>query len=111
MPFILLSPTSKPIAPRHSLRKRTRKNGKRTTHYAINPHISTVTDAIKSYGQKNNIAVWDWYTISGGEGSCETWVKEKGMQKDHIHYTEQGYVLQGTLLYQSIMKAYEQHIQ
>lgn len=94
----------------NKLRKRYRKNGKRRTYYTENKHLDTVTEAIRSYGAKHNIAVWDWYTIGGGKGACDTWVKEKGMRKDHIHYTEQGYALQGNLLYQSILKAYEEYI-
>ncbi|MBQ5751176.1 MAG: hypothetical protein IIV86_07600 [Bacteroidaceae bacterium] len=94
----------------NKLRKRYRKNGKRRTHYIVNNRLSTVVEAIKEYGAEHNIAVWDWYTIGGGEGSCDTWVKENGMRKDHIHYTAQGYALQGHLLYQSILKAYEEYI-
>jgi lysophospholipase L1-like esterase len=92
------------------LRKRYRKNGKRRTYYTENKHLDIVTEAIRSYGAEHNIAVWDWYTIGGGEGACDTWVKENGMRKDHIHYTAQGYALQGHLLYQSILKAYEEYI-
>ena len=95
----------------NKLRKRRRKNGKRSTYYTENTHLATVVETIKQYGAQNNIAVWDWYTIGGGKGSCERWIEEKGMKKDHIHYTAQGYALQGNLLYQSILKAYEQYIQ
>lgn len=87
-----------------------RKRRKRKTYYTENKKITTVVETIKNYGRENNIAVWDWFTIGGGKGSCETWVKEKGMKKDHIHYTQEGYAIQGNLLYQSILKAYEQHI-
>ena len=89
---------------------RNRKKGKRSRQYTPNTRVAIVTDAIKNYGERHNIAVWDWHAISGGEGSCDTWVKENGMRKDYIHYTAQGYALQGTLLYQSILKAYVQYI-
>ena len=92
----------------NKVRKRRRKNGKR--YYAENTQLPIVTEAIKCYGKDHNIAVWDWYTIGGGKDSCNTWVKEKGMRKDHIHYTAQGYALQGNLLYHSILKAYEEYI-
>ena len=100
--FLLTTPAE------NKLRKRRRKNGKR--YYTENSRITIITEAIKTYGMEHNIAVWDWYNICGGKGSCDTWVKEKGMRKDHIHYTEQGYALQGNLLYQSIQKAYEEYI-
>lgn len=103
--FLLTTPAD------NKLRKRgRRKNGRRTTHYVENALIATVTEAIKAYGKEHNIAVWDWYTIGGGKGSCETWIDEKGMRNDHIHYTPKGYALQGNLLYHSILNAYEEYI-
>lgn len=92
----------------NKVRKGRGKNRRRT--YADNKYHALVYEAICNYGRDHNIAVWDWYTIGGGKGSCETWIKEKGMKPDHIHYTEKGYTLQGTLLYHSILQAYEQHI-
>ena len=95
----------------NKLRKtRRNKKGRRIAYYVENVNLLNVAETIKGYGVKNNIAVWDWYTISGGKGSCEIWIKENGMRKDHIHYTPKGYALQGNLLYQSILNAYEQHI-
>lgn len=94
----------------NKLCKRKRRNKKRVVYYAHNPHITTVVETIKQYGKENNIAVWDWFTISGGENTSDTWVKEQGMAKDHIHYTQTGYSIQGNLLFESIYNAYEQHI-
>ncbi len=88
---------------------RSNQRNKRT--YKTNPHISTAAETIKRYGADKHIAVWDWFTISGGLNSCGTWVKENGMSKDHIHYTPMGYAIQGNLLYQSIYNAYERYIQ
>lgn len=95
----------------NKLRKRKRRNNRRTVYYVQNPRIETVVETIRKYGADHNIAVWDWYTISGGKSSCEIWIKENGMRKDHIHYTEEGYSIQGTLLFKSIQNAYEQHFQ
>lgn len=95
----------------NKLRKRKKnKRGRRVTYYANNANLPRVAETIREYGAKNNIAVWDWYAIAGGKGMCETWIKEEGMKKDHIHYTQKGYTLQGSLLYNSILNAYEQYI-
>ena len=94
----------------NKIRKRNRKNKRRRTYYVENSHVTTIVETIKQYGCDHNIAVWDWYTISGGKGSCETWVKERGMAADRIHYTANGYTLQGHLLYNSIHNAYEKYI-
>lgn len=86
------------------------RNPQRRGSYKANPHIEEAAATIRQYGADNNIAVWDWFTISGGANSCATWVKEEGMAQDHIHYTPEGYAIQGNLLYESICKAYEQYI-
>jgi lysophospholipase L1-like esterase len=103
--FLLTTPAD------NKLRKtKKRRRRRRVTYYVENKNLAVVAEAIKEYGEKNNIAVWDWYTIAGGEGSCEKWIKEEGMRNDHIHYTAKGYSIQGNLLYKSLMNAYEQHI-
>lgn len=85
-------------------------NSQKRGSYKTNPHIEEAAETIRQYGADKHIAVWDWFTISGGANSCTTWVNEEGMAKDHIHYTLGGYAIQGNLLYQSICKAYEQYI-
>ncbi len=103
--FLLTTPAD------NKLRKtKKRRRRRRVTYYVENKNLAVVAEAIKEYGEKNNIAVWDWYTIAGGKGSCEKWIKEEGMRNDHIHYTAKGYSIQGNLLYKSLMNAYEQHI-
>lgn len=91
-------------------RKKKKKRKQTVTYYVENTNLALVAETIKEYGVKNNIAVWDWYTIAGGDGSCEKWIKEGGMRNDHIHYTAKGYSIQGNLLYKSLLNAYEQHI-
>lgn len=96
----------------NKLRRRGKnKKNRRTYYYVENPHLQTVIETIKDYGKEHHIAVWDWYTIAGGKNSCESWISTHNMAHDHIHYTRNGYELQGILLYNSISAAYEQHIQ
>ncbi len=104
--FLLTTPAD------NRLRKRKRnKNGKRLIYYVENTNLLPIVETIKEYGALHSIAVWDWYTISGGKSAYTTWIKEGGMKKDYIHYTVKGYVQQGNLLFHSIKNAYEQHIQ
>lgn len=104
--FLLTTPADNKLR-----RVRRNKKKRRIAYYINNINLPYVVETIKEYGKKNNIAVWDWYTISGGKGAYDTWIKEDGMRKDHIHYTPKGYTLQGNLLFHSISNAYEQHIQ
>jgi hypothetical protein len=42
----------------------------------------------------------------GGKKSISKWRSEKLASKDMIHFSPQGYMLQGKLLYQALMRAY-----
>ncbi len=95
----------------NKLRRRRNRNGRRRTYYVENRNLSVVRHAITAYGAEHGIAVWDWYAISGGQGSCEALRKAGCMSGDRIHYTKEGYSLQGTLLYKSIEDAYERYME
>ena len=57
--------------------------------------------------QKYNCAVWDWYSIMGGSHAVEQWFDYKLSAYDKVHLSEKGYELQGTLMYNAIIKSYE----
>ena len=52
-------------------------------------------------------AIWDFNKIMGGDYSMRAWQSHGLAQKDLVHYTEEGYNVMGTLLYEAIMKSYE----
>lgn len=72
----------------------------------VNPSIATVRDIIMDYGRNHNIAVWDFYTVAGGQGSSRKWV-DTGLlsSRDRIHCTDSGYELQGILLSDALIEA------
>ncbi len=57
--------------------------------------------------EQENVAVWDLYELMGGQRSILDWQKGGLARKDLIHFSKEGYTLQGDLLYQAIMDAYE----
>ncbi len=62
------------------------------------------------YGAGNNIAVWNLYDIVGGQTSaCTNWKEGGLMAKDDVHYTKKAYTLQGELLGQAILNAYDSY--
>ncbi len=94
----------------NKLRHRKWRNKRRIYYYTENKRLPLVVETLREYAENHNIALWDWYAIAGGKNSCEEWVKTGCMARDHMHYTRQGYTLQGSLLYQSILNTYEQYI-
>ncbi|KAA5434629.1 lipase, partial [Bacteroides cellulosilyticus] len=55
--------------------------------------------------------VWDMYEAVGGrQRACLNWQAAKLMRPDHVHYLPEGYVLQGELFYQALLKAYNDYV-
>jgi lysophospholipase L1-like esterase len=71
-----------------------------------NPYLELVQRALLKTATLENTACWDFYTISGGYGSCTEWRKAALLQRDGVHYNKQGYALQGELLYKALINSY-----
>ena len=69
----------------------------------LNPAIQKVCSILINYAAGSNVAVWNLHTIMGGVGSMKKWYTAGLAQKDKIHYTRDGYYLQGFLLYNALM--------
>jgi lysophospholipase L1-like esterase len=78
-----------------------RKNGK------ANKDITAVGKIISDYARANNYAVWDLQEVMGGNSSVAKWRANSMAAKDHLHFTPKGYMLQGHLLYQAMIKGYK----
>lgn len=77
----------------------------------INANLPLAVQTIKEYADENNLPVWDLYEIAGGEtNACNNWVNHKLMKEDRVHFTPNGYVLQGKLLGEALLNAYNNNI-
>lgn len=76
MSFVFIGPTdlSKSI------------NGKMKT-YKLLPYLNS---QLKEFCSQNNIAFWDMFNAMGGKNSMQTWVKEKLVGGDYVHFTPKG---------------------
>lgn len=88
----------------HKRRYIRRKGRRRRKTYVVNEKILALRDQIIKYGEENKIAVYDWYDVAGGKGASNKWIKDNLMGRDHIHNTVAGYEIQGTLLYEALIK-------
>lgn len=93
------------------------KNGKSVTKkmykytYKQNQHTPTCVKVISDFAKKKDFAMWDMYTICGGKTNSTTnWYDNKLMKADHVHYTHNGYKIQGDLLAEAILTAYNDYI-
>lgn len=87
------------------------RQGRRRRTYKINPRTAITVQTIHRYADENGLAVWDMYGILGGiHRACLNWQKAGLMRPDHIHYLPEGYHLQGELLHQALLKAYNDYV-
>jgi lysophospholipase L1-like esterase len=68
-----------------------------------NTIIKRVSETIVTYCIEHNMPYWDLYKISGGYKSAKYWKKHRLFAKDFLHYSRQGYEVQGTLLYNALI--------
>ncbi len=74
-----------------------------------NPDIRQAVLKIIEVSRELGVAVWDFYEVMGGFRSAQLWQKHYLCQRDLVHFTHQGYILQGDLLYEAIDKAYRKY--
>ena len=72
--------------------------------FVRNENITLVAYAITEYAQRNGLACFDLYGMTGGVNSCQKWLDAKLLGRDRIHYTVDGYYEQGKLLYKALVR-------
>lgn len=101
-PILLTTPPGSYESFRQRRRKRT---------YTTNPRTAIAAETIRRYAKDHRLLVWDMYDVVGGKRrACTNWMEANLMRPDHVHYLPEGYVLQGNLLYQALIKAYNDYV-
>ena len=85
---------------------RIRRRGRRV----INTKTQDVVQNILAFAHQKGFPVWDMYNIVGGKRACQNWVSSGYMQRDRVHYTHNGYALQGQLLAEAMIKAFNDYV-
>ena len=102
IPILLTTPPGSYESFRQRRRRRT---------YAINPRTATAAETIRRYAKDHRLLVWDMYDVVGGRRrACTNWTEANLMRPDHVHYLPEGYILQGNLLYQALIQAYNDYV-
>lgn len=72
--------------------------------FVVNEKVREVRDIIMDYGRRHHVAVWDMYSVCGGEGASYQWLNKGYMNKrDHLHLLAPGYKHQGELLSKALI--------
>jgi lysophospholipase L1-like esterase len=75
------------------------------------PNYNTVKarEIIYQLATKYNAAVWDFYTVMGGQNSINYWYRAGLANRDKLHLNKNGYILQGNLLFNAYIKSFDQY--
>ncbi len=76
----------------------------------FNPNLADVSNVIRQFAHDKGFALWDLYKFTGGQNSAVNWKSKGLMSSDSVHYSKAGYAVQGKLLYQSLVKAYNGYV-
>jgi lysophospholipase L1-like esterase len=91
--------------------KRTRLCRRSNVVYRINQYTPETVSTICKYASDHSLPYWNLYNVVGGEEfACQNWSSARLMRPDHVHYISDGYRLQGQLLYQAFIKAYNNYV-
>ncbi len=102
VPILLTTPPGSYVGVRQSRRRRT---------YTINPRTELAVQTIGRFATKHGLALWDMYAAVGGaKHACTNWQAAQMLRPDHVHYTPEGYMLQGELLYDALIKTYNEYV-
>jgi len=75
-----------------------------------NPGVEIMRGKLIEYADANGLAFWDLYSVAGGKHAADLWKNNSLMQSDGVHFTKNGYELQGTLLYHALIKGYNEYL-
>jgi lysophospholipase L1-like esterase len=75
-----------------------------------NTVLRSVNTAISNFCNRNMLPLWNLYQVTGGYKSAYGWSKRGLMSRDKVHFTAQGYRLQGALLLAAISKGYNSYV-
>ena len=78
---------------------------------AVNTRTPQVVDTERKFAASHGMAVWDLYDIVGGSAAaCRNWTAAGMYQADKIHFTHEGYALQGNLFHEAFIKAFNDYV-
>lgn len=73
------------------------------------PGVEQVNSAIAAAAASKNLAVFDLYEAGGGKNAASRWAKRGLIQADGIHFTKEGYELQGDMLFQALIHSFNRY--
>lgn len=75
-----------------------------------NPGVVNIRKVLVDYCESNRVSYYDLYEAGGGNHSADNWREAELLRDDGVHFTRQGYELQGNMFYSALIKAYNNYV-
>lgn len=76
----------------------------------FNTYLGLVRKGLVEACREQNIACLDMYDITGAYKSAAVWKAQGLITSDRIHYSAQGYRLQGKMIYNALINSYSKYV-
>jgi len=76
----------------------------------VNPIVGIVRSTILRLCPSARVSTWDLFSVMGSAGSIKFWQKNALAGADLVHFTKEGYQLQGRLLFEALMGGYRNYV-
>lgn len=76
-----------------------------------NKNAELVRESMLRLAKRHGAAVWDMYGVMGGLGSIKKWELAGLANRDKIHLLKPGYVHVADLMFNALMKSYDEHLE
>lgn len=90
-------------------RKRRRRRVTRSVQ-RVNPMTERGANLIAAVATERGLALWNLNAIAGSGAAASRWHSAGLMRPDRVHFTPQGYTLQGRLLADALLAAYNEYL-
>ncbi|MGB4774613.1 MAG: GDSL-type esterase/lipase family protein [Daejeonella sp.] len=74
-----------------------------------NAVLQSLNNFLYNYTTQNSLPLWDLYRVTLGYNASRNWIRKGLMAKDKVHFTKNGYALQGSLLLNALLKGYNDY--
>lgn len=71
-----------------------------------NQSLEVITNALIDYCNQNNLVYWDLFNTSKGLEGAKTWKATQYLRSDLVHFSREGYILQGNLFVDAFVKTW-----
>ena len=76
----------------------------------LNPNAEAVERAMLNLAKEYDGAVWNMFRVMGGYKSATVWRANGMMKHDRIHFSHNGYLLIGDLIFNALMDCYANYL-